>query len=57
MKSQSCEYPIDNNKDLIARIAIVASDIQENPIVFANVYQSLSRRCEACITTGGNFSE
>ncbi|KFM56522.1 hypothetical protein X975_26713, partial [Stegodyphus mimosarum] len=58
MNSLTYKRPIDTNSmDLIARITIVASSIREMPGIFANVHQSLSRRCEACITTGGSSFE
>ncbi|GFT97008.1 uncharacterized protein TNCV_5107901 [Trichonephila clavipes] len=45
--------PVDSDEALVARIAIVAGDIREMPVVFANVRQPLRRRCETCFFAGG----
>lgn len=55
MKSLIYECPIESDMDLVAKIAIIAGDIREMPGDFANVRQSLSRRCEACISTGERY--
>ncbi|GFW38228.1 hypothetical protein TNCV_3839561 [Trichonephila clavipes] len=53
-------YPgrwIGRGEALVARIAVVAGEIQEMPGVFANVRHSLRQRCDACIFAGGHFYE
>ncbi|GFU27380.1 zinc finger MYM-type protein 1 [Trichonephila clavipes] len=53
-------YPgrwIGRGEALVARVAVVAGEIQEMPGVFANVRHSLRQRCEACIFAGGHFYE
>ncbi|GFV59616.1 DUF4817 domain-containing protein [Trichonephila clavipes] len=52
MKSLVYASPVDSNETLVARIAVVAGDIREMAGVFANVRQSLRRRCGACILAG-----
>ncbi|GFV82175.1 uncharacterized protein TNCV_2790731 [Trichonephila clavipes] len=49
--------PVDFDKALVARIAVVTGDIREMPDVFANVRQSLCRWCEACTFAGGRSFE
>ncbi|GFW21597.1 uncharacterized protein TNCV_4281121 [Trichonephila clavipes] len=57
IKSLVYASPIDSDKALVARIAVVAGDIREMPGVFANVRQSFRRRCEACILASGRSFE
>ncbi|GFS69162.1 uncharacterized protein TNCV_4010161 [Trichonephila clavipes] len=57
MKSLVYASPVDSDEVLVAKIAVVAGDIWEMPGVFANVRQSLRRRCEACIFVGGRSFE
>ncbi|GFV09067.1 uncharacterized protein TNCV_2951491, partial [Trichonephila clavipes] len=49
MKSVVYLSPVDSVEALVARIPVVAGDIWEMSGAFANVRQSLRRRCEACI--------
>ncbi|GFV09065.1 uncharacterized protein TNCV_1707921 [Trichonephila clavipes] len=49
MKSVVYLRPVDSVEALVARIPVVAGDIWEMSGAFANVRQSLRRRCEACI--------
>ena len=56
MKQLVYETPVNSREDLAARIDVAAVKIRETPGVFENVRQSMLRRCQACITTGGrNF--
>ncbi|GFV44685.1 uncharacterized protein TNCV_212381 [Trichonephila clavipes] len=57
MKSLVNASPVDSDVSLVARIAVVAGEIQEMLGVFANVRHSLRRWCEACIFAGGCFFE
>ena len=57
MKNQIYECLIETTMDLIARFAVVASDIQEIPSVFSNVRLFQLWRCKAYITVGVHFSE
>ncbi|GFW88719.1 uncharacterized protein TNCV_2833791 [Trichonephila clavipes] len=53
MKSLVYTNPVDSDEALIAKIAVVASDIREMPGVFPNARQFLFLWCEACIFAGG----
>ncbi|GFS62717.1 uncharacterized protein TNCV_3201711 [Trichonephila clavipes] len=55
MKSIVYASRVDSNEALVARIAVVADEIQEMLGVFANVPYSCRWRCEACIFAGGRF--
>ncbi|GFV45212.1 hypothetical protein TNCV_1299371 [Trichonephila clavipes] len=57
MKSVVYANPVVSEEALVARIAAVVGDMREMPRVFANVRQSLCRRCEACIFAGGGSME
>ncbi|GFT92757.1 uncharacterized protein TNCV_739471 [Trichonephila clavipes] len=57
MKSLVNTNLVDSDETLSARIAVVAGDIWEMLGVFANIRQSLHRRCEACIFAGGRSFE
>ncbi|GFV07671.1 hypothetical protein TNCV_4941731 [Trichonephila clavipes] len=50
MKSLVYLSPVDSDEALVARIAVVAGEIRETPGVFANVGESLRRRCCLHIT-------
>ena len=44
------------HSDLVARIAVAAGEIADNPEMFGNVRNSLRRRCRACVDVNGrNF--
>ncbi|GFX91890.1 hypothetical protein TNCV_3577201 [Trichonephila clavipes] len=49
MNSLVYAKPVNSYDALVARIVVVAGDIQEMPGVFANVGQSLRRRCEGMV--------
>lgn len=50
------ETPVDSDEDLVARISVAAAGVRETPGIFERVRQSLHRRCQACIASGGrNF--
>lgn len=49
-KSIIFESPIETDMDLVAKDAVLASEVWGMPVVFANVLQSQYCRCEACIT-------
>lgn len=52
------ETPVDSDEDLVARISVAAACVREIPGIFERVRQSLHRRCQACIHTGGrNFEQ
>lgn len=53
MKSLIYVCPIETIMDIVHRIAVVDGDIWKIPSDFDDVYHSLSRRCESCITAGG----
>ena len=54
MKRHMYERPIEIKMGIVvSMIAVVARDIWEMPGVFANIHQSLPRRCETYITAGG----
>ncbi|PRD28951.1 UNVERIFIED_CONTAM: hypothetical protein NCL1_30891 [Trichonephila clavipes] len=57
MKSLVYASPVDSDEALVARIAVVAGEIQEMPKVSFNVRQSLRRQCETCIFADGCFFE
>lgn len=57
MKSLIYECSIKTDMDLVARFAVVAGITREIPGAFANISQSLSRRCKACITADGRSFE
>nr|XP_042901341.1 uncharacterized protein LOC122269952 [Parasteatoda tepidariorum] len=47
------ETPVDSDEDLVARIS-AAAGVREIPGIFERVRQSLHRRCQACIASGGH---
>ncbi|GFV66388.1 uncharacterized protein TNCV_1478521 [Trichonephila clavipes] len=51
LKSLVYASPVDSDETLVAK------RFRERPRVFANVRQSLCRRCEACIFAGGRSFE
>ncbi|GFY16349.1 uncharacterized protein TNCV_2349941 [Trichonephila clavipes] len=57
MKSLVYASPVNSNEALITRIAVVAGEIREMPVVFANFRHSLRRRCETCNFADGRFFE
>ena len=49
---------VDSAEDLVARTSVGAATIREMPGVFANEWQSIHRRFEACVLVGGrNFEQ
>ncbi len=56
MKELVYGTPVDSQEDLIARISVSASHVQDVPGIFKNVRTSMLQRCQACIDAGGqNF--
>ncbi|CAL1283080.1 unnamed protein product, partial [Larinioides sclopetarius] len=52
------ETPVDSVEDLVARLSVAAAGVREIPGIFERVRQSLHRRCQECIDTGGrNFEQ
>lgn len=57
MKSLVYETPVETEEDLIARIAVAAGDISDNPRMIASVHRSLENRCRLCIDQNGRHFE
>lgn len=57
MKSIVYETPVESGEDLIARIAIAAGDISDDPRMVARVHSSLLNRCRLCIRVNGRHFE
>ncbi len=58
LKNLAYETPLDLDEELVSRISEAAARVREIPGIFERVHQSLHRRCQACIATGGcNFEQ
>lgn len=58
MKALVYETPVVSQEDLVARVAAAAYDIQHRPGIFERVRENMTRRCHACIESGGrNFEQ
>ena len=57
IKSMVYETPIESDEDLVARLSVAAGNVDDMPDIFANVRQSMRRRCESCINVGGRSFE
>lgn len=57
MKALVYETPVDLEEDLIARILAAALVIQETPEIFANIRESMHKRCTTCIQANGAHFE
>ncbi|GFX78232.1 hypothetical protein TNCV_5135791 [Trichonephila clavipes] len=56
MKSLVFETPVNSAEELVARISAAAGEIRNTPEMLSNVRRSMKRRCEACITCGGQLT-
>ena len=57
MKSMVYETPVESEEDLVARIAVAAGNIAEEPRLLNCVQESIQRRCQACIDAEGRHFE
>lgn len=57
MKSLVYETPVESEENLIARIAVAAGDISDNPRIVGQVHRSLEKRCRLCIAENGRHFE
>lgn len=57
MKELFYKTPIEYEDDLVARIAAAASEIQEDPDMFARVRASMVERCRTCNAADGQHFE
>ncbi|GFV43786.1 SCAN domain-containing protein 3 [Trichonephila clavipes] len=55
MKSLVFETPVNSAEELVARISAAAGEIRNTPEMLSNVRRSMKRRCETCITCGGQI--
>lgn len=53
MKELVYKTPVESEEDLIARILAAALIIQETPDIFANIRESMRKRCDACVQVNG----
>ncbi|GBO29564.1 hypothetical protein AVEN_103651-1, partial [Araneus ventricosus] len=56
MKTLVCETSIDSVEDVVVRISVGAERMRDTAGIFQNVWNSMRRRCESCVTaSGSNF--
>ena len=51
------QFFMETSEGFVSRISEATSSVHEIPGIFERVHQSLHRRCQACITTGGHNFE